>query len=147
LPQLFKTMLAQAQLALETYNAMREHLRYALGDQSCIRDLEARMNSLSDNCLVALGEGLSAMRDGDLRRPAEPVTQPLCAAPGNSVGELAESFNGMLARAQAGLHGYNGMRETVGAMIREISSTAHTVSSASDEMSATSAQTGHRRVR
>jgi methyl-accepting chemotaxis protein len=139
---LFNMMLAQAQLALEGYNAMRERLRLALGDQSCIDDLEARMSSLSDHCLVALGDGLAAMRDGDLTIAAEPVTQPLCAQPGAEVGELATIFNVMLARTRAGLEGYNGMRETVGEMIREISSTAHTVSSASDEMSATSAQTG-----
>jgi methyl-accepting chemotaxis protein len=139
---LFNTMLAQAQLALEGYNTMREHLRAALGDQSCLNELEVRMSSLSDNCLVALGEGLSAMRDGDLTLAAKPVTQPLTGRPGAEIGELAVIFNGMLARARAGLDGYNGMRETVGDMIREISSTAHSVSSASDEMSATSAQTG-----
>ena len=39
-------MLAKAQTALEGYNSVRETMRAALGDESCLEGLQARLNSL-----------------------------------------------------------------------------------------------------
>jgi methyl-accepting chemotaxis protein len=139
---LFNLMLATAQEALVNYERLREELREALGDRSSLRPLQQRLTSLSDNCLVALGEGLAATTRGDLTREAIPVTTPLAAEPGERLGELAETFNTMLGRAQGGLASYNEMRGGLASMIGEIGSTASTVASHSHEMSATAEQTG-----
>src|SRR5215470_9412360 len=56
LVDLFNSMLDKAQAALSDYEAMRSQLRAGLGDHSCLHDLEARLTSLSDNCLTGLGE-------------------------------------------------------------------------------------------
>ena len=47
LVELFNSMLAKAQTALEGYNSVRETMRAALGDESCLEGLQARLNSLT----------------------------------------------------------------------------------------------------
>ena len=142
LVDLFNTMLGTAQAALISYEALRRDLRVALGDHSTLVALQGRLTSLSDNCLVALGEGLAATARGDLTLEAVPVTTPLVAADGGSLGTLGDTFNTMLDRAQGGLASYNAMRTGLALMIGEISQTAATVSGHSREMSATAEQTG-----
>jgi methyl-accepting chemotaxis protein len=146
LVELFNSMLAKAQTALEGYNAVRETQRRALGDHSCLDDLQARLTSLSNHCLTGLGEGLAAVAEGDLTVDAHPVTTPLTAAPGESVGELGELFNHMLSQAQGGLESYNAMRgrlsEKVGGMVGEIGDLAAKVASSSQQLSASAQETG-----
>ena len=142
LVDLFNTMLGTAQAALTSYEALRADLRAALGDHSALGALQDGLSSLSDNCLVALGEGLDALGAGDLTREARPVTTPLVAGGGRDLGTLGETFNTMLGRAQGGLGSYNAMRTGLAAMIGEIGTTAATVSGHSQEMSATAEQTG-----
>ncbi len=139
---LFNTMLDKAQTAIAGYNAFREQMRVALGDQSCLTDLQVRLTSLSDNCLASLGSGLEAITRGDLTVGADPVTTPLAAAPGQQLGHLGETFNVMLGRAQSGLGSYNQMRGQLGDMLGEIADTASAVAGASDQMAATAVQTG-----
>jgi methyl-accepting chemotaxis protein len=145
LVDLFNAMLAKAQHALAGYNQLREELRRTLGDQSCLGGLEERLHSLSNHCLTGLGEGLAAVAEGDLTIDAHPVTTPLTARPGQSVGELGEIFNAMLATAQGGLESYNAMRgrlnDRVGGMVGEIGELAGRVSSSSQELSASASQT------
>jgi methyl-accepting chemotaxis protein len=146
LVELFNSMLGKAQTALAGYNEVRETQRHALGDQSCLADLQDRLTSLSDHCLTGLGEGLAAVAEGDLTVDANPVRTPLEARPGESIGELGELFNGMLAKAQGGLESYNAMRvrlnDKVGGMVGEIGSLAGKVASSSQQLSASAQETG-----
>src|SRR4051794_2877758 len=143
LVELFNGMLAKAQTALAGYNEVRETQRRALGDQSILTDLQARLTSLSDNCLTGLGTGLAAAAAGDLTVDAHPVTTPL---EGRAIGELGELFNDMLQKAQGGLAAYNAMRDRlrdrVGGMVEEIGALATKVASSSQELSASAQQTG-----
>ncbi len=138
----FNAMLGKAQAALEAYNELREQLRAALGDSSCLAPLTDRLHSLSDHCLSGLGDGLRAAADGDLTVAATAVTTALPARSGVSLGELGEVFNTMLGQAQGGLASYNDMREGLAAMIRQISITAGQVAGSSQDMSSASQETG-----
>jgi methyl-accepting chemotaxis protein len=146
LVDLFNSMLTKAQSALEGYNDVRETQRRALGDHSVLEGLQQRLTSLSDHCLTGLGEGLAAVADGDLTVDAHPVTTPLQAAGGESIGELGEIFNDMLYKAQGGLESYNAMRvrlnEKVGGMVGEIGTLAGKVASSSQQLSASAEETG-----
>jgi methyl-accepting chemotaxis protein len=146
LAELFNGMLGMVQAALVDYNALREDLRSALGDQSCLPALRQRLHSLDANCLTGLGDGLDAAARGDLTVDVQPVTHPLSALPGARLGELGDVFNSMLAKAQGGLVSYNAMRERlnerVGTMIDEIGGLAGKVAASSAEMTASSRQTG-----
>jgi methyl-accepting chemotaxis protein len=139
---LFNGMLDKAQTAIVGYNAMREQLAAALGQQSCIAELHDRLQSLSDNCLTALSEGLTAVADGDLTVDAQPCTTPLRAPAGTSLGRLGEVFNEMLGKAQTGLEGYNGMRGRVGELITEIGSVSGRLAENSQAMCHSSREIG-----
>ena len=142
LVDLFNSMLAKAQTALAGYNRVRETMRSALGDQSCLQDLQDRLTSMSDHCLTGLGEGLTAMADGDLTVVVHPATTPLPTGYGKPLGTLGDTFNVMLSRAQGGLEAYNATRESVANMIDGINDTAGQVAGASQQMSATTQETG-----
>ena len=103
LAQVFNSMLSKAQAALAGYNELREQLREALGDQSCLEGLTERLHSLSDRCLAGLGAGLQAAAAGDLTVDAQPVTPTAAGPPGARIGELGEVFNTMLGQAQGGM--------------------------------------------
>jgi methyl-accepting chemotaxis protein len=139
---LFNSMLAKARGGLALYNELREAQRRVLGDQSCLYDLQARLTSMSDNCLTNLGAGLGAMAQGDLTVDVQPVTHPLEAQRGASLGELGELFNVMLGRAQGGLESYNVTRLGLSDMIGEIGETASRVAGSTQEMATTTEQTG-----
>jgi len=138
----FNSMLQKAQAALEGYNALREQLRAALGDQSCLGPLTERLHSLSDHCLAGLGDGLRAAAGGDLTVEAVAVTTRVDSRPGKDLGELGDVFNTMLGQAQGGLESYNNMRAELAVMIRQIAATATEVSGSSQNMSAASEETG-----
>jgi methyl-accepting chemotaxis protein len=142
LVELFNSMLEKAQTALEGYNGVRETMRSALGDQSCLEDLQIRLNSMSDHCLTGLGEGLTAMAQGDLTVAVHPATTPLQAGRGKQLGTLGDTFNDMLGKAQGGLEAYNATRASVAHMIDGINDTAGQVAGASQQMSATTQETG-----
>ncbi len=120
---------------------VRERQRAALGDHSCLDQLEGRLASLSDHCLAGLGEGLEAMTRGDLTVAAEPVTEPIASRRARMPGAWPACSTRCCRVAQAGLRSYNDMRGQVGSMIREISGTASQLSAATQQMSATSQQT------
>jgi methyl-accepting chemotaxis protein len=142
LVDLFNSMLAKAQTALEGYNGVRETMRSALGDQSCLEELQGRLTNMSDHCLTGLGEGLGAMAQGDLTVAVYPATTPLRTGSNQQLGTLGETFNVMLGKAQGGLEAYNATRESVAHMIEGITETAGHVAGASQQMSATTQETG-----
>ncbi len=141
LAEVFNSMLSKAQAALTGYNELREQLRQALGDQSCLEGLTERLHGLSDHCLARLGAGLQAAAAGDLTVEALPMTTALQARAGARLGELGEVFNTMLGQAQGGMRSYNEMRGELAAMIRQIGGTASQVSGSAQNMSAASQQT------
>jgi methyl-accepting chemotaxis protein len=138
----FNSVLEKAQTALEGYNEIRETLRSALGDESCLGELPGRLHSLTTHCLRGLGEGLEAMTRGDLTVAAHPATTPLTAPRGAQLGELGETFNTMLGAAQGGLNSYNEMRGGVAGMMTQITEATTRVASATQQMSATTSETG-----
>src|ERR1035441_2586608 len=138
----FNSMLGKAQAAIEGYDTLREQLRHALGDQSCLGPLTDRLHSLSHNCLGSLDEGLRAAAEGGLTHEAVAVTTRLEATRGSEIGDLGDVLNTMLTQAQGGLGSYNDMRTQLAVMIRQISATASQVTDASAIMSASSKETG-----
>jgi len=138
----FNAMLAKAQAAIEGYNVVRERMRLALGDQSCLEDLQVRLTSLDGKCLTGLATGLNAVAEGDLTVEVIPVTRPLDAAPGQRIGELGELFNGMLAKAQASVNSYEHMRRETGQMVTQLADTAETLGSSSSRLAVIADETG-----
>jgi methyl-accepting chemotaxis protein len=142
LAELFNSMLARAKSSLEGYNEMRETLRGALGDQSSLDALTARLDSLNGHCMAELQRGLTAINDGNLTQDVTSITTPIAAVDGQHIGHLADVFNSMLGSAQSSITSYNEMREKVAEMLRDISRSSETLSAASQEMASTSDEAG-----
>ena len=104
--------------------------------------LGSRLRSLDANCLNDLGEGLQAIAQGDLTHEVQPSTTPVKVRSKDELGQLAETFNSMLAKAQSGIGSYNDMRSQLGRLIGEVSVGAGTVSAASEQMATTSDEAG-----
>jgi methyl-accepting chemotaxis protein len=113
--------------------------RYVTGGLAPLAD---RLTRLSSNCLTQLDQGLGAMAGGDLTYRVEPTTTPIPDPGADEFGQLAATFNGMLDRAQRGLNAYEETRERLAEMVREIGNGSAGVSAASQEMAATSEETG-----
>jgi methyl-accepting chemotaxis protein len=107
-----------------------------------VQALRGRLDSLNDRCLSDLTEGLKAAADGDLTVEVHSVTAPLEVDSRDELGRLAETFNAMLAKAQASTEAYGAMRTQLGELIATVSETAGTVSAASQQMASTSDEAG-----
>jgi methyl-accepting chemotaxis protein len=107
-----------------------------------VADLVDRLRSLDENCLRGLGAGLQSIAEGDLTHHVEPVTTPVTVRSHDELGQLSETFNSMLEKAQGGIASYNAMREELGVLIGEVSAGAGTVSAASEQMATTSDEAG-----
>ena len=103
-------LIGKVQASVDAYNAVRAQYADALGERSAIEDLQARLDSLTFNCLTGLTDGLARMQDGDLTLSVTPVTTPITTAPGLGVGALATTFNTTLDKMQSSIEHYNGMR-------------------------------------
>ena len=104
--------------------------------------LSARLRSLNEKDFAELETGLQAVAAGDLTREVQPVTEPLVVKSRDEIGQLSETFNEMLGKAQGGISSYNEMRDQVSTALNEVSANAGSVSSASQQMAATSKETG-----
>jgi methyl-accepting chemotaxis protein len=113
--------------------------------QSVTRPIAAlgkRLRSLNDHCLQNLSDGLTAVSGGDLTVTVTPVTEPVQVRSTDEVGRLAETFNAMLAKTQRSIASYNEMRGQLGSLIGEVSASAGTVATASQQMASTSEEAG-----
>ena len=142
LGEAFNRVLERVQSSLVTYEQMREQLQSVLGDESSVAGLRGRINSLNEHCLADLGDGLTAITHGDLTKSVTATTGPFQSRGGKQIGEFAEAFNAMLAKAQLALESYESMRYKLATMIRDIQTTSETVASASSQMALTSEETG-----
>ena len=104
--------------------------------------LGKRLRSLNDEDLTGLQQGLVSARDGDLTHELEAVTEPVEVKSRDELGQLSETFNGMLEKARVSIAAYNEMRRQLGELIGQVSESAGTVSSASQEMASTSGEAG-----
>jgi methyl-accepting chemotaxis protein len=104
--------------------------------------LGRRLRSLNDEDLEALTGGLEAVAGGDLTRPVPAVTEPVDVRSTDELGQLGRTFNEMLAKGHRSIEAYETMRSRLSALIGEVSASAGTVSSASQQMASTSEEAG-----
>ena len=132
----FNSTLDKMQASIVNYNSTREDFAGYLGDHSSLQHVQVRLDSLTDNCLTGLTDGLGKLAEGDLTREVIPVTTPVTAEPGLELGSLATTFNSTLDKMQASINDYNRMRGELGIVMDEIRGMAGSLAAASQEMSA-----------
>jgi methyl-accepting chemotaxis protein len=100
-----------------------------------IRDLDA-------HDLESVGEGLDALAQGDLTVEAVPHTSPIQTSRLDELGELTNTFNSMVEKAQSRITSYNTTRAKMAVMLREISGASEQLALASQQMATTSHEAG-----
>ena len=107
-----------------------------------VRALRRRLRSLDEHCLQDLTTGLEAAAAGDLTVEVHPVTKPIDVRATDEVGQLAQTFNAMLEKAQRSIVAYGAMRAELGSLLGEVSRSAGTVSAGSQQVASSSEDAG-----
>ena len=102
----------------------------------------SRINSLKDNCIVFVWEGLGAFADGDLTRSYEPVTPHIENPSGDEIGQIATAVNGIIDKMVETLAAYNQSAETLREVVGQVTSAAGDLGSSSSQMASTSQEAG-----
>jgi len=112
---------------------------------SVVRPLKVvveRMRMLRDICIAGLNEGIAAMAHGDLTKSVVPQTPPIDGPAGDEVGDVARAFNEIHAKTVESIEGYNATRAQLGELVGKVSSSAQSLSAASQQMATTSEEAG-----
>ena len=77
-----------------------------------LKPVQARLNSLAENCLTDTERALTAMaNEGDLTIEVVAVTTPAEVSGTDEIAQIAGTFNMMLEKAQSSIEAYNAMRQ------------------------------------
>jgi methyl-accepting chemotaxis protein len=107
-----------------------------------LRVVVERMGMLRDVCIAGLNEGIAAMATGDLTKAVVPQTPPIADPAGDEVGDVARAFNEIHAKTVESIEGYNATRAQLGELVGKVSSSAQSLSAASQQMATTSEEAG-----
>jgi methyl-accepting chemotaxis protein len=107
-----------------------------------VRGLMSRLRSLDEQDLTQLTGGLEASAGGDFTHVASSSTAPLDVRSKDELGQLATTFNAMLAKAQRSVVAYSTMCSELGVLIGEVSRSAGGVSAGSQQIASSSEEAG-----
>jgi methyl-accepting chemotaxis protein len=114
----------------------------ARGIRGNVRHILDRLSSLRDHCATDLEAGLNALRDGDLTVEVQPVTPPIASWSRDELGDVAQATNAIRDKMVGTIKAYNESRSALSSMIGQVSQTAGSVASASQQMASTSDEAG-----
>src|SRR3954452_10019806 len=112
---------------------------------SVVRPLKVvveRLQMLRDVCINGLTDAIKAMATGDLTQTVEPKTPQIEDPAGDEVGDVARAFNDIQSKMVEAIAGYNDTRAQLGSLVGNVSSSAQTLSAASQQMATTSEEAG-----
>ena len=107
-----------------------------------VHRLMRRLRSLDEHDLNDLTAGLEAAAQGDLTLDAHAVTEPLRATSNDELGQLGQTFDAMLGKAQRSVAAYTTMRAELGTLLGAVSRSAGTVSAGSQQVASSSEEAG-----
>ena len=115
---------------------------FFLSTRRGVRQISNRLESLRDHCVTDLSGALRSMSEGDLTVEVTPVTPPITDISRDELGEVAIAVNGIRESTIGSIDAYNAMRASLAELIGTVSSNAGSVSAASQQMAASSQETG-----
>jgi methyl-accepting chemotaxis protein len=129
---LLVTLLVGLAVSLRISSVVRRGVKDIIGALKCLRDKDT----------AALREGLDAVAHGDLTRPVAPQTRALTARSSDEIGAIATMVEEIRVDTATSMASYNASLEGLGSMLGRVSVSATTLSEASDQMAATSRESG-----
>jgi methyl-accepting chemotaxis protein len=107
-----------------------------------VREVLDRLASLREHDTTDLRRGLQSFADGDLTVEIAPATPRIERWTNDEIGDIAQAVNGVRDNTGASVEAYNASRAALGDMIGELGASAGTLTSASQQMAATSEEAG-----
>jgi methyl-accepting chemotaxis protein len=101
-----------------------------------------RLTLLRERCTTDLRAGLDRFATGDLTAEVTPVTPLIERWSNDELGDVAQAVNAVRDNTVASVASYNASREALTALIGQVAGNATTVSSASQQVAATSEEAG-----
>jgi methyl-accepting chemotaxis protein len=107
-----------------------------------LKGLVSRLRSLGEQDLTSLRTGIEAIAEGDLTVRAASETQAANDRAADEIGQASRTMDELIATTTASIDAYNTSRESLAAMIGQVSVAATDVSSGSQQMAATAEEAG-----
>jgi methyl-accepting chemotaxis protein len=107
-----------------------------------VKQVATRLTSLRDHCVQDLTVGLQAFAAGNLTISIEAMTKPVDVYAKDEVGQMAHTFNEMLAMVQGSIESYNSARRSLTQLVGQLASSSRQVSATSYSLALSSEQSG-----
>ncbi len=101
-----------------------------------------RLRIVSDMGAKRLNGGLTKLADGDVTETFEITTNTLTGFPGDEIGDIQRGIEDVTDNLRQAFLSYNKATERLRGMIGDVTQTAHSVSASSQQMAATSEESG-----
>jgi methyl-accepting chemotaxis protein len=101
-----------------------------------------RLNSLRDNGITFVNNGLQALSSGDLTQRYAPCTDLIDHPSGDELGQIATAVNAIRDKCAESIASYNETAESLRGIIGRVASTAGEVGTSSSQMASTSEESG-----
>lgn len=105
-----------------------------------VAEINERLVKLRDEDISHLADGLNAFAKSDLRLSVEAQTQPVTNIAKDEIGQMSQTFNGMLAKLHEAMDSYTAARSSLTHLVSEVTDEASRVSETSETLAATSQQ-------
>jgi methyl-accepting chemotaxis protein len=135
-----KTMLGAILLALLTGFGMA--LWIANGVTRGVKQVQATLSSIADNCATSLDAALAAFARNDLTIDVQPMTRPIPQYGSDEIGQTARVTNSLLSKVQSMVASYQVARASLQQAVGEIRGSADTVAESSQQLGSAAGQTG-----
>lgn len=107
-----------------------------------LSQISSRIVSLDTICVVNLNAAVTALEQGDLTVAIATGTEPLTSQSKDEFGQMAHTFNQMLAKLQATIASFRKSQSSLSGLIQDMQASADQVDSAARTLSGTSQQIG-----
>lgn len=107
-----------------------------------VKDVQAALTSMTDNCASELEAGLGALSHNDLTVEVHPVTAPIEKYGSDEIGQTAAVANRLLDKLKATIESYEVARASLTDTVGEVKTAADALSRASGQLNSAATQSG-----
>lgn len=129
-------------VALSLLLALAFFAALSISTTKALAEVSAHMADLNEVCVTNLGLAIQAMERGDLTATVLTGTTPLALDRRDELGEVAASFNAMLAKTEATIGSFRMCQASLSDLVRHLQATAADVGTASQSLAATAGEAG-----
>jgi methyl-accepting chemotaxis protein len=107
-----------------------------------LAEVQATLESMTDNCATTLEGGITAFARSDLSVEVRSATAPIEHCGSDEIGVIAATTNRMLARLQSTIESYESARSGLADTVGQVKAAAEGLARAADQLNDTATQSG-----